>query len=114
MSVSGILVYRLLFDHRSAALLLYCPPRSCFRCPAKPLRGLQFAADRHVLSSPAALAKDLGLAEDQTEVLLAPYRKECERVLEGASLLAEVSARTKARAPPPGNSFELHQPGCVL
>lgn len=50
-----------------------------------------------ILAKHASLAKDLGIAEDEASSLLDPYRRECERVLEGASLLAEVSARTKAR-----------------
>jgi diaminopimelate decarboxylase/aspartate kinase len=39
----------------------------------------------------------MGIATDAAELLLKPYRKELQRILEGASLIAEVSARTKAR-----------------
>jgi diaminopimelate decarboxylase/aspartate kinase len=43
------------------------------------------------------LAQALGISSADADCLLAPYRSEAERILEGSSLLGEVSARTKAR-----------------
>ena len=43
------------------------------------------------------LSKDLGMTEAEAQVMLAPYHQELKRILEGASLIGEVSSRTKAR-----------------
>ena len=50
-----------------------------------------------IMTQHTDLIQALGLPEAEAQVMLAPYHKELQRVLEGASLISEVSSRTKAR-----------------
>ena len=50
-----------------------------------------------IIAQHMSLAADMGIPTDEAELLLLPYRKELQRILEGASLIAEVSPRTTAR-----------------
>ena len=50
-----------------------------------------------IMTQHLELAAALGVPEGEAHVMLEPYHKELKRVLEGASLIGEVSCRTKAR-----------------
>ena len=50
-----------------------------------------------IMSQHLDLSKALDMSEAEAQVMLAPYHQELKRVLEGASLIGEVSSRTKAR-----------------
>jgi aspartate kinase len=67
-----------------------------FRDASQPA-GRHRATLEDIVAQHMALAEDMGIARAEAELLLNPYRKELQRILEGASLIAEVSPRTKAR-----------------
>ncbi len=50
-----------------------------------------------IMAQHLELSKALGMPEAEAQVMLAPYHQELQRILEGASLIGEVSSRTKAR-----------------